>query len=100
MADKGAGKEDSEALLDERLASVDWDDDAALNKVTNDVLKHYLKRNNLRGSGLNKARTRLPCGSLFFKTHRPSEPCPRDACPPLPPPHPVLIGHAASLTPY
>ena len=39
-----ADKENEDTLLDERLTSVDWDDDAALKKLTNEVLKQYLKQ--------------------------------------------------------
>ena len=53
-----ADKEATNTLLDEQLTSVDWDDDAALKKLTNEVLKQH----NLRSSGLNKARARIPRG--------------------------------------
>jgi hypothetical protein len=32
-------KEDTNALLDERLTSVDWDDDTVLKELTNQALK-------------------------------------------------------------
>ena len=51
-----ADKENEDTLLDERLTSVDWDDDAALN---NEVLKQYVKQHNLHSSGLNKARAQF-----------------------------------------
>ena len=54
-----ADKKNEDTLLDERLTSVDWDDDAALKKLTNEVLKQYLKQHNLRSSGLNKARAQF-----------------------------------------
>ena len=47
-------------FLDEQLTSVDWDDDAALKKLTNEVLKRYPRKHNLRSSGLNKARAQIP----------------------------------------
>ena len=47
-----ADKENKDTLLDERLTSVDWDDDAALKKLTNEVLKQYRKKQNLRSSEL------------------------------------------------
>jgi len=60
-------KEVKDASLDERLSSVDWDDDTALKKLTNEVLKLYLKRLNLRSSGLNKARAQLLRGLFVSK---------------------------------
>jgi hypothetical protein len=54
------GKEATNTFLDEQLTSVDWDDNAALKKLTNEVLKQHLKKHNLRSSGLNKARARIP----------------------------------------
>jgi hypothetical protein len=47
-----ADKENKDTLLDERLTSVDWDDDAALKKLTIEVLKQYRKKQNLRSSEL------------------------------------------------
>jgi len=43
-----ADKENKDTLLDERLTSLDWDDDAALKKLTNEVLKQYRKKHNFR----------------------------------------------------
>jgi hypothetical protein len=57
-----ADKEATNTLLDQQLTSVDWDDDAALKKLTNEALKQYLKQHNFRSSGLNKARARIPRG--------------------------------------
>ena len=64
-----ADEEDKDALLDERLTSVDWDDDAALKKLTNEVLKQYRKKHNLRSSGLNKARAQF-CSALLVRLKR------------------------------
>ena len=47
-----ADKKNEDTLLDERLTSVDWDDDAALKKLTIEVLKQYRKKQNLRSSEL------------------------------------------------
>jgi hypothetical protein len=62
-----ADKENKDTLLDERLTSVDWDDDAALKKLTNEVLKQYRKKQNLRSSELNKARAQLLCSPFVSK---------------------------------
>jgi hypothetical protein len=76
-----ADEEDKDALLDERLTSVDWDDDATLKKLTNELLKQYLKKHNLRSSGLNKARAQF-CSALLvrFETHYLSGPSGAPGC--------------------
>jgi hypothetical protein len=71
-------KEDTNTLLDERLTSVDWDDDFALKELTNEVLKQYLKKHTLRSSGLNKSRAKLPCALSVSVYLSSSLPCARD----------------------
>jgi hypothetical protein len=56
------GEEAANTLLDEQLTSVDWDNNAALKKLTNETLKQYLRKHNLRSSGLNKEHAKIPRG--------------------------------------
>ena len=78
MVPKSEADDDKDKLLDEKYSSVDWDDAAAVRKLPNDVLKHYLKKHNLRSSGLNKARAQLLATWLSRRAF-PSLLCPHDA---------------------